>query len=58
MSTRSGSSRSITDSIPVAAAIQQEQNPIPPIERFCSVCDEKLPAGYVRHPQCRGFTVP
>ena len=45
---------SLTNRVPVAAAIQRERNPATPPERKCPECGERPPAGMVRHRECRG----
>ncbi len=47
---------SVTDNVPVAPAIKAALANIQPIVRNCSVCGEQLPAGVVKHPQCRRST--
>lgn len=47
----------VTDRVPVSAAIKAKLANIQPVVRLCSVCGEKLPAGVVKHPQCRGWNV-
>jgi hypothetical protein len=44
----------LTGRVPVAAAILQASNPHPAPVRCCSVCGMRLPAGYVKHVDCRG----
>lgn len=44
---------SLTDSVPVAAAIKRVTNPAPTPDRKCPVCGLKPPAGVVRHQACR-----
>ncbi|QXU53645.1 MULTISPECIES: hypothetical protein [unclassified Rhodococcus (in: high G+C Gram-positive bacteria)] len=46
----------VTDSVPVASAILSAAANVPPVVRLCSVCDEQLPAGVVKHVQCRAWT--
>ena len=46
----------VTDSVPVASAIQSSAANVQPVIRLCSVCDEQLPAGVVKHVQCRPWT--
>ncbi|MGN0126042.1 MAG: hypothetical protein ACI38R_22600 [Rhodococcus sp. (in: high G+C Gram-positive bacteria)] len=45
----------VTDSVPVASALLSAAANVPPVVRHCSICDEQLPAGVVKHPQCRGW---
>lgn len=47
----------VTDHVTATAAIRAKLANIQPVVRLCLVCDEKLPAGIVRHPQCRGWNV-
>lgn len=47
----------VTDSVPVASALLSAEANVPPVVRICSVCEEQLPAGVVKHPQCRGWIV-
>ena len=46
-------SKSSTGSVPVAAAIKRVTHPAPVPNRNCSVCGQHLPAGWVRHIECR-----
>lgn len=48
---------SITGRVSVAAAIKRATTPHQAPERRCAVCEEPLPAGIVRHPQCRGWNL-
>ncbi|BDB62388.1 hypothetical protein [Rhodococcus sp. RDE2] len=43
----------VTDSVPVASAILSAEANVQPVIRLCSVCGEQLPAGVVKHVQCR-----
>lgn len=45
----------VTDRVPVASASQAAKANVQPIIRLCTICDEQLPAGVVRHPRCRGW---
>jgi hypothetical protein len=44
---------SLTNSVPVAAAIQRVTNPHRVTDRKCPVCGLKPPAGVVLHRACR-----
>ena len=44
----------LTRNVPTSAALRTTA---PPVVRHCKVCEQKLPAGIVRHPQCRGWKV-
>lgn len=48
------SDESLTNTVPVAAAIKRVTNPAPKPDRTCSVCGNQLPAGYMKHIECRG----
>jgi hypothetical protein len=43
---------SLTDRVPVAAAIRRATDPHRQAARVCPECDEAPPAGVVRHPHC------
>lgn len=45
--------KSLTDTVPVAAAIKRVTTPAPVVDRQCPVCGLKPPAGVVRHVSCR-----